>query len=350
MPGILLKNVEKRWASTYGVKDVSLEIEDGEFVVFLGPSGCGKTTTMRLVAGLETPSGGDIYIGDRRVNDVDPGKRNVAMVFQNYSLFPHMTVRNNLAYPLKAGKVPKAEHGKRIAEISQLVELDGLLERKPAELSGGQQQRVALGRALIRHPDVFLMDEPLSNMDAILRQNMRAELKNLHHRLRITTIFVTHDQVEAMTLATRIAVMKGGELHQFDTPENIFNEPATAFVAGFVGAPAMNLVDGRIAAGRFESEIVSFPIDTGFSGPVTLGLRPFHVEACNSAEAMGGGTVYSTEGTGEQTIVTVEKGRQQIRIKEQGSSGRQIREAISFRFDRQNCFFFDAASGNRTLL
>ena len=212
MYSVDLINLTKKWGNVTAVNDVNLHIEEGEFVVLLGPSGCGKTTTMRLVAGLEEITAGEIKIGDQVVNEIDPRKRDVSMVFQNYSLFPHMSVRNNIAYPLKMKKIPSTEQEKKISDVSKLVELQDLLERKPAELSGGQRQRVALARAIVRQPRVFLMDEPLSNLDAILRVTMRSELKNLHHRLGVTTIYVTHDQVEAMTLASRIAVMNDGKL------------------------------------------------------------------------------------------------------------------------------------------
>jgi multiple sugar transport system ATP-binding protein len=347
MPGITLKNVTKRWGAVTAVDNVSLDVEDGEFVAFLGPSGCGKTTTMRLVAGLEEITEGEIYIGDRLVNEVDPRKRDVSMVFQNYSLFPHMTVRNNLAYPLKVSKVPRADHERMISDTSKMVELSELLDRKPAELSGGQRQRVALGRAIIRRPKVFLMDEPLSNMDAILRQSMRAELKNLHHRLKVTTIYVTHDQVEAMTLATRVAVMKNGVLQQFDKPSAIFENPATSFVAGFVGAPAMNLIEGEIHNRRFVSTLINCPMDADFEGTVTLGVRPLDIHVCGPEDAYGVGRIYSSEMTGEQTIVTVANGKQQIALKEGKDFGRSIDDELHFRFERDRCFFFDVDDGRR---
>ena len=241
MYSVDLINLTKKWGNVTAVNDVNLHIEEGEFVVLLGPSGCGKTTTMRLVAGLEEITSGEIKIGDQVVNEIDPRKRDVSMVFQNYSLFPHMSVRNNIAYPLKMKKIPSSEQEKMISEVSKLVELQNLLERKPAELSGGQRQRVALARAIVRQPRVFLMDEPLSNLDAILRVTMRSELKNLHHRLGVTTIYVTHDQVEAMTLASRIAVMSDGKLLQYDTPQMIFDEPSTKFVAGFIAVSYTHL-------------------------------------------------------------------------------------------------------------
>ena len=257
MYSVDLINLTKKWGKVTAVNDVNLHIEEGEFVVLLGPSGCGKTTTMRLVAGLEEITSGEIKIGDQIVNEIDPRKRDVSMVFQNYSLFPHMSVRNNIAYPLKMKKIPSAEQEKKINDVSKLVELQDLLDRKPAELSGGQRQRVALARAIVRQPRVFLMDEPLSNLDAILRVTMRSELKNLHHRLGVTTIYVTHDQVEAMTLASRIAVMSDGKLLQYDTPQIIFDEPSTKFVAGFIGSPAMNLINGKVVNGKFISDTIN---------------------------------------------------------------------------------------------
>ena len=284
MYSVDLKNVTKKWGDVTAVDQVNLHINEGEFVVLLGPSGCGKTTTMRLVAGLEDITDGEIKIGDEVVNDVDPRKRDVSMVFQNYSLFPHMTVRNNIAYPLKMKKIPSSEHDKLIKEVSSLVELQDLLHRKPAELSGGQRQRVALARAIVRQPRVFLMDEPLSNLDAILRVTTRAELKNLHHRLGVTTIYVTHDQVEAMTLANRIAVMNHGKLLQFDKPQVIFDDPSSKFVAGFIGSPAMNLIDGRVENKKFISDSLTTSFDIDYEGDITLGVRPDKIQIVNDTE------------------------------------------------------------------
>jgi len=347
MPGITLKNVTKKWGETTAVNSVSLAVNDGEFIAFLGPSGCGKTTTMRMIAGLEDITKGEIYIGDRLINEIDPRKRDVSMVFQNYSLFPHMSVRNNLAYPLRIKKVPKSERETLIRDISSMVELSELLDRKPAELSGGQRQRVALGRALIRRPQIFLLDEPLSNMDAILRQSMRSELKNLHHKLQVTTIYVTHDQVEAMTLATRIAVMKDGNLLQFDEPHQIFENPANSFVAGFVGSPAMNLVPGHVSENQFISDMIRFPLIADFQGPITLGIRPGDLKLCDEAPALGSGLIYSSEMTGENTIVNVSADKQQIAIKEHKYFKGQIDDRIYFRFNRDQCFFFAADDGHR---
>ena len=281
MYSVDLINLTKKWGNVTAVNDVNLHIEEGEFVVLLGPSGCGKTTTMRLVAGLEEITAGEIKIGDQIVNEIDPRKRDVSMVFQNYSLFPHMSVRNNIAYPLKMKKIPSTEQEKKISDVSKLVELQDLLERKPAELSGGQRQRVALARAIVRQPRVFLMDEPLSNLDAILRVTMRSELKNLHHRLGVTTIYVTHDQVEAMTLASRIAVMNDGKLLQYDTPQIIFDEPSTKFVAGFIGSPAMNLINGEVVNGKFISDTINTDFRTYYNLDYDNNLFSFFLRVFN---------------------------------------------------------------------
>ncbi|MEL7182618.1 MAG: ATP-binding cassette domain-containing protein, partial [Pseudomonadota bacterium] len=240
MAEIKLNNLTKRWGDFVGVDDQSLHINDQEFLVLLGPSGCGKTTTMRMIAGLEDPTAGEIWIGDRMVNDDLPKDRDVAMVFQNYGLYPHMTIFDNIAYPLRVRGVDKSGIEPRVKKAAEQVELTQFLDRKPKALSGGQRQRVALARAIVRTPKVFLMDEPLSNLDAKLRVTMRAELKHLSRALQITTVYVTHDQIEAMTLADRVAVMKHGVIQQLGTPDEIYNDPANLFVAGFIGSPAMN--------------------------------------------------------------------------------------------------------------
>ena len=252
MAAVSLRNLTKRWGGFVAVDDQSLEIRDREFLVLLGPSGCGKTTTMRMIAGLEEPTSGEIRIGGRVVNDELPKDRDVAMVFQNYGLYPHMTVRDNIAYPLKVRGGRRADEIRgRVQAAAAKVQLEELLDRKPRALSGGQRQRVALARAIVRTPQVFLMDEPLSNLDAKLRVTMRAELKHLSHELRITTVYVTHDQIEAMTLADRVAVMNHGRIQQLGTPEEIYDDPKNLFVAGFIGSPAMNLIEGATENGRF---------------------------------------------------------------------------------------------------
>ncbi|MEL6206608.1 MAG: ATP-binding cassette domain-containing protein, partial [Pseudomonadota bacterium] len=254
MAEIRLSNVSKRWGSFVGVDRFDLTIADEEFLVLLGPSGCGKTTTMRMIAGLEDVTDGTIEIGGRVVNDLDPKDRDIAMVFQSYGLYPNMNVYENIRFPLKVRKIPEAEHDDRVKRAAAMVELEPFMHRKPAELSGGQRQRVALARAIVREPNVFLMDEPLSNLDAKLRVSTRAQIKNLSHELKVTTIYVTHDQIEAMTLADRVVVMKQGIVQQVGTPTQIYDNPANTFVASFIGSPAMNLLDGELSGGTFRAD------------------------------------------------------------------------------------------------
>jgi multiple sugar transport system ATP-binding protein len=276
---ITIENVEKTYpGGVRGVDRVSLQVADGEFLVLVGPSGCGKTTLLRMIAGLEETGGGAISIGDRRVDDVPPGDRDLAMVFQNYALYPHMTVRRNMAFALELRKVPKAEIDRRVVEAAETLGLRDLLERRPKELSGGQRQRVALGRAIVRQPAAFLFDEPLSNLDARLRVQMRAELKRLHRRLRTTAIYVTHDQEEAMTLGDRIVVMKDGTIQQIGRPLDVYDRPANRFVAGFVGMPPMNLIRGAVAGGIFEGEGLRIPLPGRPDlDEAALGIRPEHL-------------------------------------------------------------------------
>ncbi|MEO1200467.1 MAG: sn-glycerol-3-phosphate ABC transporter ATP-binding protein UgpC [Pseudomonadota bacterium] len=282
MAKVVLDRITKNFGKTEVVRGISAVIEDGAFVVILGPSGCGKSTVLRMIAGLETICSGRIDIGDRRVDDLPPKDRGCAMVFQNYALYPHMTVRGNLAYGLRIAGLSRADRERRIDEAARLLELDGLLDRKPSQLSGGQRQRVAIGRAIVREPDVFLFDEPLSNLDAKLRTAMRTELRQLHDRIGVTSIFVTHDQTEAMTLADRIIVLNGGVIEQIGTPQEIYRHPETRFVAEFIGSPPMNLLDGEVLADplRFVSRnglSIGLPERfAGFAGTdsVTLGIRP----------------------------------------------------------------------------
>lgn len=289
MASLSLKNVTKAYPNGFvAVKDFNLEIADREFVIFVGPSGCGKSTTLRMIAGLEDISSGELYIDDKMVNDVEPKDRDIAMVFQNYALYPHMSVYDNMAFGLKLRKTPKEEIDKLVQEAARILDLTHLLDRKPKALSGGQRQRVAMGRAIVRNPKVFLMDEPLSNLDAKLRGQMRIEISKLHQRLQATIIYVTHDQTEAMTLGTRIVVMKDGIVQQVDSPQNLYDKPQNKFVAGFIGAPQMNLVDATVGKSgndvtlSFGGHTIAIPQekgkkleDGGYIGKsVALGIRP----------------------------------------------------------------------------
>jgi multiple sugar transport system ATP-binding protein len=304
MADIRLVNLSKRWGAVTGVRTLSLDIADGEFLVLLGPSGCGKTTTMRMIAGLEDVSDGEIRIGDRLVNDLDPKDRDIAMVFQSYGLYPTMTVYENIRFPLKVRKIPEADHHDRVMRAARTVELEELLDRKPAALSGGQRQRVALARAIVRKPKVFLMDEPLSNLDAKLRVSTRAQIKNLHHELKTTTIYVTHDQIEAMTLADRVVVMNKGEVQQVGTPIEIYDRPANTFVASFIGNPAMNLLVGEIRAGTFEAPGMQVAGFTVPDGPMTLGFRAEDARIAAAGEMKA--PVYSMELLGDASMVTLQ--------------------------------------------
>ena len=292
MASLSLKHINKVYPNGFeAVKDFNLEIEDKEFIIFVGPSGCGKSTTLRMIAGLEDISSGELRIGDKLVNDVEPKDRDIAMVFQNYALYPHMTVYDNMAFGLKLRKVPKDEIDKMVREAAKILDLEALLDRKPKALSGGQRQRVAMGRAIVRNPKVFLMDEPLSNLDAKLRGQMRIEISKLHQRLGTTIIYVTHDQTEAMTLGTRIVVMKDGVVQQVDTPQTLYNAPCNLFVAGFIGSPQMNFLDavvhvkGNDVELQIGSTTLQVPaskkkalIEGGYDGKtVVMGIRPEHV-------------------------------------------------------------------------
>ena len=288
MGAIQLKNVTKKFGDQMVIDDLNLSIEDGSFTVLVGPSGCGKSTTLRMITGLDEPTSGDIYIDGKKINDLTPGKRDIAMVFQNYALYPHMSVYDNMAFGLKLRKVPKAEIDKSVHEAAKILDIEHLLDRKPKALSGGQRQRVAMGRAIVRSPKVFLMDEPLSNLDAKLRVQMRVEISKLHKRLQTTIIYVTHDQTEAMTLGTRIVVMKDGVVQQVDTPQNLYNTPCNLFVAGFIGSPQMNFMDAvvdikgndvTLTVGKHTLKVPASKkqalIDGGYNGrTVVLGIRP----------------------------------------------------------------------------
>jgi multiple sugar transport system ATP-binding protein len=346
MADIRLVNLSKRWGPVTGVKTMSLDIADGEFIVLLGPSGCGKTTTMRMIAGLEDASEGEIRIGDRLVNDLDPKDRDIAMVFQSYGLYPTMTVYENIRFPLKVRKVPEADHHERVMRAAKTVELAELLDRKPAALSGGQRQRVALARAIVRKPKVFLMDEPLSNLDAKLRVSTRAQIKNLHHELKTTTIYVTHDQIEAMTLADRVVVMNKGEVQQLGTPLEIYDRPANTFVASFIGNPAMNLLAGEIQGGTFVAPGVRVPGLGAADGKATLGFRAEDASLAASGEMTA--PVYSMELLGDASMATLQIAPGvHVAVKAAKSFSAEIGDVLSVRLPPEICHLFDRDTGKR---
>jgi multiple sugar transport system ATP-binding protein len=311
MATVDIRDVRKNFGSTPILHGVSVDIEDGEFVVLVGPSGCGKSTLLRMIAGLENISGGEVAIGGRVVNNVAPKDRDIAMVFQNYALYPHMTVRDNMAFSMKLAKAPTEVMDREVTRAARILGLDKLLDRYPRQLSGGQRQRVAMGRAIVRHPQVFLFDEPLSNLDAKLRVQMRAEIKDLHQRLKTTTIYVTHDQIEAMTMADKIVVMHGGHVEQIGAPLELYDRPANLFVAGFIGSPAMNLMPGNVRGGAFHPDGggAPWPLPTGASAAegsrATYGVRPEHLRLDGAGVPI---TVTLVEPTGSETQVTGRSG------------------------------------------
>ena len=346
--GIKFRNVTKHFGGTNVVDDLSLEIRDGEFVVLLGPSGCGKTTTLRMLAGLENATSGDIFIEGERVNDVPTQHRDVAMVFQSYALYPHMTIAENIGYPLRVRKIEKSERTTRVNRVAAMLEIESLLERKPRQLSGGERQRVALARAIVREPRAYLMDEPLSNLDARLRVQMRGELKRLQHQLGTTTIYVTHDQAEAMTLASRVAVMRKGRLQQFDTPMNIYNQPANRFVAEFVGSPSMNFIDGKIdsASGTFVSDALRIPLSADqvkLHSAVTMGIRPEHIQIlAEPHEGAIPASVYVTELMGNETFVFVTVGANRFIARAPADFRAELESKVWLRIALEKMHFFDA--------
>ncbi len=356
MASVTLSNVVKSYGRTVAVDHVSLTVADGEFVALVGPSGCGKTTTLNLIAGLIELTSGDIHIGDRRVNDLDPKDRDIAMVFQNYALYPNKTVRQNLAFPLQMRRLSRPEIDRRIAEAVRVLDIGALLERRPRELSGGQQQRVALGRALVRDPRAFLMDEPLSNLDAKLRVQMRAELKRFHQELGATIVYVTHDQMEAVTMADRMAVMDGGLLQQYDTPDRVFHHPVNTFVAGFVGSPSMNLLPVRVVAGdmvegdggwryRLPPHLARAATQAG--GPeVTLGARhsTLRLHRATTTDAWPA-RVYAVEPTGDMTFVHLRLGTTGIVVSVPPGDPFALDEPIWVEPDPTRLHLFDTASG-----
>ena len=361
MAEVILKNICKSYDNGFNaVKNVNINIEDKEFVVLVGPSGCGKSTTLRMIAGLEDISDGELYIGDKLVNDIDPKDRDIAMVFQNYALYPHLSVYDNMAFALKLRKMPKDEINKKVKEAAKILDLDHLLDRKPKALSGGQRQRVALGRAIVRNPKVFLMDEPLSNLDAKLRVQMRTEIIKLYRKLQTTFIYVTHDQVEAMTMGTRIVVMKDGVIQQVDSPQNIYNYPANVFVAGFIGSPQMNFLEGRIERegneifAVFGDNAIVLPkekantlIKEGYIGKtVTLGIRPEHLD--DDAELIAAnpnsivkGNVEVIELMGAESYIYTKCGRDSLNVRVEGTTELKIGEVAKLYLRSEKLHVFD---------
>jgi multiple sugar transport system ATP-binding protein len=352
---VVFEHVNKLFGSHKVVDDLNLQIEAGEFVVLLGPSGCGKTTTLRMLAGLEEVSSGDIFVGRERVNEIPTQQRDVAMVFQSYALYPHMTVAENIAYPLRVRKLSSTEIQTQVDHVAAMLQIGSLLARKPRELSGGERQRVALARAIVRQPRVFLMDEPLSNLDARLRLQMRGELKHLQHELGTTTVYVTHDQAEAMTLGHRVAVMRAGKLQQFATPLEIYKNPVNRFVAEFVGNPGMNFINGKVdkSLGRFVSTGLSVPLTERQLSvlpdeEITLGIRPCHLQV-HLAPQNGSipARVYVTELMGNETFVFVEIETHRIVVRAPGEFRGEVGGIVNVNFEIAKALFFAAASGKR---
>lgn len=363
MAEVILKNVYKIFGKTTAVEDFSLNIEDGEFVVLVGPSGCGKSTTLRLIAGLETISAGEIYIGDRLVNDVHPRDRDIAMVFQNYALYPQMTVYDNMSFSLKMRKVPKDKIDHIIRKAADLLRIDQLLNRKPRQLSGGQRQRVALGRAIVRDPQVFLFDEPLSNLDAKLRIAMRAELLELHQRLETTIIYVTHDQLEAMTMGNRIVVMKDGIVQQVDTPDTVYDHPVNKFVAGFIGSPSMNFVKCQIARdnGSFFATAAGFNLkipdqfareaEKYLDREATLGIRPEYLTDADSSQHPDPGgsfraSVKVIESAGSEKLVHIRNESVTLVARLDPHVQLKIGDEVDFIARMESAHLFDIETGN----
>ena len=354
MAGLSLKDVRKSFGNVDIIKGVDLDIAHGEFIVFVGPSGCGKSTLLRLIAGLEDATTGTIAIGNKVVNDLPPKERGIAMVFQSYALFPHMTVYENVAFGLKIASEPREIIDRKVKEAARILKMESLLERRPAQLSGGQRQRVAIGRAIVRNPDVFLFDEPLSNLDAALRVSTRAEIAKLHRDLGATMIYVTHDQVEAMTLADKIAVLDGGVVQQFGAPLDLYHRPRNTFVAGFIGSPRMNFMPVEMKGGDPAGVSIESPVfgkvvvavlglETAGGGQITLGIRPENIRKAGEGAAQFSGTVDLVERLGPQTLVEAKlRDGSTVTAMLQGDEECRVGETIHLTFDPGACHLFGA--------
>ncbi|HRW04435.1 MAG TPA: ABC transporter ATP-binding protein [Caldilineaceae bacterium] len=358
MARVILEQVSKRFGDVKAVDSLNLDIRDKEFVTLVGPSGCGKTTTLRLIAGLEKVTDGAIYFDDQVVSHLPANHRDIAMVFQSYALYPHMKVYDNISFALRMMKIPRDEIDRRVQWAATMLGIDPLLERKPRELSGGQRQRVALGRAIVREPACFLLDEPLSNLDAKLRVTMRAELKRLHHDIGRTFIYVTHDQAEALTMSDRIAIMNYGQLQQYGTPDEVYNQPANIFVAGFIGSPAMNFIDGELIREdgrlRFQRGAERYPIPEQWAqrldqqklqGAVTLGARPEAIGISYDGDAGLQGTVYVEEPLGSDIFLTVDVEDVKVIVRTNPEFHTTIGDAVKLHLNPQKIYFFDTKSG-----
>ncbi|WP_035059264.1 ABC transporter ATP-binding protein [Andreprevotia chitinilytica] len=361
MGALAIKNVTKSFGDTHILKGIDIEIDSGQFLILVGPSGCGKSTLMNIIAGLEAPTTGEVHIGDRMVNNIAPKDRDIAMVFQSYALYPTMNVRQNIAFGMETRGVPKKEQEEIIARVAKMLQMDHLLDRKPSQLSGGQRQRVAMGRALARDPILFLFDEPLSNLDAKLRVEMRTEIKQLHHRLKTTIVYVTHDQIEAMTLGDKIAVMKDGVIQQFGSPQEIYEQPANLFVASFIGSPSMNFIPCHLAeqAGQIgvslqsegEARFVPLPNAAKLAGQVgkkvILGLRPEQFDAVENSENSLACKVHLTEPTGPDTMVLTQLNGIEICARLHPRDAKGPGETVRLKPDMTKAVVFDAETETR---
>ncbi len=350
MANVNIRNVQKRFGAVNVIRDISVDIADGEFVVLVGPSGCGKSTLLRMIAGLEEMSDGEIRIGARDVSNLRARDRDIAMVFQNYALYPHMSVADNMGFALKLKKADTSEISERVTKAANILGLEKLLDRYPKQLSGGQRQRVAMGRALVRDPQVFLFDEPLSNLDAKLRVQMRAEIKSLHQRIKTTTIYVTHDQIEAMTMADKIVVLHDGVIEQVGAPLELYDRPANLFVAGFIGSPSMNFIDGRIEEGVFRTEMgLILPLPENIksappAGQLVYGIRPEHIRASQGGI---GGRAEIVEGTGSEIFAKLDCNGEQISCLFRERLAIAYGDTVSIAIDPANVHLFDKSTGRR---
>jgi len=358
MASVRLVGVSKRFGKHEAVRNLTLEVPDRSFVCLLGPSGCGKTTTLRMIAGLETPDTGEIYIGENLVNKVPPYERDIAMVFQFYAIYPGMTVFDNLAFPLKQRKWPKGEIVRRVREVAEILRIDHLLEKDAMSLTVGEKQRVALGRAMVRDPKVFLLDEPLTNLDARLRAVMRIELKKLHNKIKTTTIYVTHDQLEAMTMADRIGVMESGVLQQYDTPSNLYDKPANLFVAGFIGSPTMNLLECRVRKGErtyldfdgftLSSDSLDSRLKNVYDGmELVFGVRPSDIRVEEGGGGLLNGRIEVIEPLGDKAILDISVGKTIIRVLERGKAQVNVGSSVALYIESEKIHFFDKKTGLR---